>query len=202
MSRSYCASEGVVAVRREKAREITDATARVMASDMKEGMTELSAVRAKYKGEPWFEDLDGEFTGDFMKNSNWLIQLLGPLFDVGTSWDYDPRPALDAIEVPHLWILAGKDREAPHERTLEILREIQDSRPNLDIVVFPNTDHGIFEFVEDAEGNRQPVRFAAGYYPLIRDFILKGEADPGVEGPIVYHGARVVEAAPDLIDGL
>ena len=184
----------------EKAREITEITGRAMASDFKEGMDEMAAVRARYEDEPWFGDLGGEFTGEFMKRPNWMIRLMAPFFDVGTSWDYDPRPALDAIEGPHLWVLAEKDREAPHEGTLAILKEIQQSRPNLDIVVFPDTDHGIYEFVEDAEGNRTPVRFAPGYYGLLRDFILTYRTTIEAEGPAVYRGKDVAAESDDGLE--
>lgn len=171
-----------------KAREVTEATARVMASDFKDGFEDLAATKKKYKGEAWVKDMDGEFSDEFMSTPNWLIKIIGPFLDVGTSWEYDPRPTLEAIDVPHLWILAGDDSEAPHEKTLEILRDIQQSRPNLDIVVFPGTEHGIYEYRMNAEGEPEPVRFAAGYYPLIRDFILTGEARPSVDGPVFYEG--------------
>ncbi len=162
--------------------EVTDATARVMRSDFNAGFEELAAVKEKFKDAAWLGAIDGEFTGDFMSTPNWLIKIIGPFFDVGTSWEYDPRPTLEAINVPHLWILAGDDTEAPHERTLEILRDIQKTKPNLDIVVFPNTEHGLYEYVVDDEGVPQPVRFAPAYYPLIRDFILKGDAPETING--------------------
>lgn len=173
-----------------KAREITDATGRVMASDFKSGFDELSAVRKKFKGEAWLKDVEGEFSGDFIRAPNFALRIVGPFFDQGTSWEYQPIPTLEALTIPHLWILAGKDREAPSDTTLAILRGIQAERSNLDIVVFPDTDHGIFEFVENEAGERTITRFAPGYLTLIRDFILTGEPTTGVEGPVVYRGDR------------
>lgn len=182
-----------------KARRLIEATHRVMASDFKDGWEALAAVKREFAGEPWLDAVEGEFTGDFARTPNWAIRILGGFFDVGTSWDYDPRAALDAVEVPHLWILGEKDREAPHENTLRILKEIQESRPNLDIVVFPDADHGIWEFVEDEKGVRRETRYADGYYALVRNFVLTGEPDPGVAGPAVFRGAR--PGAAEAISG-
>ena len=170
-----------------KAREITDATGRVMASRFAQGFDELDAVRAKYGNEPWYPAIKGEFTGDFLRYPNWLIRLLGPWFDVGTSWDYDPVPALRAYEKPHLWILAGRDSSAPSANTLRILREVQATRSNLDIVMFPTADHGIIEF-EEKDGEREHTRFSEGYFRLIADWILFKDTRVQAQGPVVYSG--------------
>jgi len=170
-----------------KAREITDASGRVMASHFTDGFDELDAVREKYKNEPWFAAIKGEYTGDFLSAPNWVLRIVGPWFDVGTSWNYDPVPALQAYEGPHLWVLAGRDSSAPSENTLRILREIQATRPNLDIVVFPNADHGILEF-EEQGGARVYTRFSEGYLPLIARWLQFKETAVDVEGPVVYPG--------------
>ena len=170
-----------------KAREITDATGRVMASNFKDGFDKLDAVRAKYGKEPWYAKIKGEFTGDFLAYPDWALSTFAPWFGVGTSWDYDPVPALKAYEKPHLWVLAGRDSSAPSANTLGILREIQTSRPNLDVVMFPTADHGIIEF-EEKDGERLETRFSEGYFQLVADWILFKDAKPRVAGPIVYPG--------------
>ncbi len=176
-------SEDVIA----KAREITEATGRVMASDFEEGFGALDAVRAKYGKEPWYSKIEGEYTGDFLAYPNWALRLLGPMVDVGTSWEYDPVPTLRAYEKPHLWVLAGRDSSAPATNTLRILREVQATRTNLDIVMFPTADHGIIEF-EEKNGEREHTRFSAGYFRLVADWILFKDAKVAVEGPVVYSG--------------
>jgi pimeloyl-ACP methyl ester carboxylesterase len=177
-----------------KAREITGATGRVMASDFREGFDGLDAVRAKYEKEPWYPKIKGEFTGDFLSTPNWLIKLIGPFFDVGTSWEYDPVPALKAYERPHLWVLGGRDSSAPSANTLRILREVQASRPNLDVVMFPTADHGIIEF-DEKDGEREHTRFSEGYLRLVADWILFKDAKTQVQGPVVYSG-KAATAAP------
>ncbi len=176
-----------------KAREITDAAGRVMASGFKDGFDDLDAMRAKYGNEPWFAKIKGEFTGDFLSAPNWIIRIIGPWFDVGTSWAYDPLPALQAYQGPHLWILAGRDSSAPAANTLRILRGVQATHANLDIVMFPTADHGITEF-EVKNGERLDTRFSAGYFQLLVDWILFKDSKVTVQGPIVYDGNAV--AAP------
>jgi hypothetical protein len=172
-----------------KAREITDATSRIMLSRFKDGYEQLDAVRAKFGKEPWYEKVNGEYSGYMLSLPNWLIKIIGPILDVGTSWEYDPLPALQAYQGPHLWVLAGRDSSAPSATTLNILREVQTTHPNLDIVMFPNADHGIIEF-EEKNGQRLETRFSEGYFPLIADWILFKTTDLKVQGPVVYDGDK------------
>ncbi|MEM1380039.1 MAG: alpha/beta hydrolase [Pseudomonadota bacterium] len=183
----------------EKSREITEATGKVIASGFKDGFKELSAVRKKYKDEVWYDDVEGEFSGQFLRTPNIGLRIVGPFLDVGTSWEYEPRPVLEGLSMPQLWILAEKDRAAPSATTLAILRDIQKTNTELDVVMFPNTDHGIVEFTEDETGDRTTTRVAEGYYGLIRDFIVTGEPTLTVDGPIVYRPAED-EAAPAPVD--
>lgn len=178
-----------------KAREITNATGRVMASRFTQGFDELDSVRAKYGNEPWYPAINGEFTGDFLRYPNWLIRLLGPWFDMGTSWDYEPLHVLQAYQGPHLWILAGRDSSAPSENTLRILRDVQATHPNLDVVMFPTADHGITEFEVRGKG-RVGTRFSDGYFQLLADWINFKDPKVAVAGPIVYAG-KVKATAPE-----
>lgn len=170
-----------------KAREITDATGRVMASRFTEGFDEMDAVRAKYRNEPWYPAIKGEFSGDFLNYPNWMLRLLGPWFDVGTSWTYDPVPALQAYQGPHLWILAGRDSSGPSENTLHILRDVQATHPNLDVVVFPTADHGIIEFKMNGK-ERVETHFSEGYFRLLANWINFKDSKVEVAGPVVYDG--------------
>src|SRR6185295_13466115 len=85
----------------EKAREITTATGRVIASHFKEGYDELDAVREKYRKEPSYPKINGEFTGMILAMPNWLSRIVGPMLEVGTPMTYDPLPALKAYQGPH-----------------------------------------------------------------------------------------------------
>lgn len=178
-----------------KAREITDATGVVVVSHFTDGYDQLDAVRAKYGKEPWYEKINGEWTGELLRNPNWLSRIVGPMMEVGTPMGYDPLPALNAYRGPHLWILAGRDSSAPSENTLRILREVQATHPDLDIVMFPNADHGMSEFIEK-DGERIDQRFSDGYFQLIVDWIQTKTATVSVTGPTAYEGVAVPTEQP------
>ncbi len=151
-----------------KAREVTDATGAIMASGFREGYDALEALEEKYRGEPWWEQLEGEFTQDIVRYPAWVLRIVGPWFDRGTPWDYDPVPVLDALlarGTPVLWIAGGEDTEAPMETSLEILRRRQAGPGHLDVAIFPRAEHGIIE-VEGQGAARRLLGHPEGYWPL------------------------------------
>ena len=172
-----------------QAKEITDATGRVIASDYKEGFEALAAAKAKYRDAPWYGEIQGEFTEDFLKYPNWVVRVVGPFHDQGTSWGYDPMPTLRQVTTPQLWILAAEDREAPHEETLRRLATLQSEGRAIVTAVFPDTDHGIIEF-ETRDGERVYTRYAEGYFPMMVEWIRSGT----VTGP--YGRAAIAQPAP------
>jgi dienelactone hydrolase len=101
---------------------------------------------------------------------------------------------LRAYEKPHLWVLAGRDSSAPSANTLRILRGVQATRSNLDIVVFPTADHGIIEF-DEKDGERLRTRYSEGYFRLIADWILSKEVKMHAQGPIAYRGKGAAQPA-------
>jgi uncharacterized protein len=165
-----------------KAREVTDATAVVMASGFRDGYDALAAVRDKYDREPWWQDMKGEFTGELANRPAFLLRWIGPLYDEGTSWRHDPMPTLHALKTPLLWVLAGADREAPPEETRARLLSVAQAGGRVTLVEFPGTDHGMLEFVESADGSRERTRIAEGYHALVIDWIRDGRAGSGPYG--------------------
>lgn len=157
-----------------RARDITDATAVVMASDFREGYAELEAVKAKYGAEPWLKDIEGEFTGRMLAYPSEVLRVEGPKTDVGTSWEYDPMPTLRALDTPLLWVLASEDREAvPTETRKRLLGLIADGRP-ITLLEFPATDHGMYEFETGADGKRTMTRVTDGFTRAVLDFSKAG----------------------------
>ncbi len=177
-----------------KSREVTDATAIMLGSHFTRGFADVDAVRAKYGREPWFEKIKGQYSGLILAYPSWLLKIAGPWFDVGTPIDYDPVPPLEAYRGPQLWALAGRDSVAPSANTLRILRGMQPTHRDLDIVLFPTADHGMTEF-EEKNGARVDTRFSNGYFHLIVDWLLFKEPKLRVQGPIVYQG-RAAEPTP------
>lgn len=157
-----------------KAREVTDATGEVMASGFKDGYDRLEALKAKYGKEPWWDAMKGEYTRDLVTHSPMMLRLFGPMREEGTTWRHDPMPPLRAMKVPLLWLIAGSDAEAPPEETRRRLLSVARVNPNVDVVEFPGTDHGIIEFETGADGERTGLRYADGYYAMLVDWIRDG----------------------------
>lgn len=162
-----------------KAADVADATAKVVVSRFTD-FDDLNALRAKWGAEPWWQDLEGEFTGMVAKAPEAAVRALGPRQDKGTTWEHDPMPVLRQIKAPILWLLAAEDLEAPPEETAARLVALaREGRP-ITVLEFPRTDHGVREF-ELVDGKRVYTRYADGYYRAVLDFTRTGQA-PGPYG--------------------
>ena len=126
-----------------KAREVTDATAGVMASRFTSGYPAFNAVVAKYRNEPWFKDLAGEFTGEMVKHSEAELRIGGPAQDDGTTWNVDAVGNLRRIQTPLLWLIAGDDSEGAGAETPETLLTLQAEGRPITVAMFGKTEHGI-----------------------------------------------------------
>lgn len=152
-----------------RADEVQAAAARVIQSRFTEGMDELRRLKEKYGKEEWFRHLGGDFTGPMVSSDDADLAGIKAMFDFPYDLAYDPLPALRKLDRPQLWVLAGRDTEAPHETTLEILRDLQkDGRP-IDIALFPNADHGIIELA--GSGDALAGRHSEGYFDLLAHWI-------------------------------
>jgi pimeloyl-ACP methyl ester carboxylesterase len=161
-----------------RAREVAEAAGRLVATHFATGFEEVATVRRRYSSKPWFAETKGEFTGAIMQTSDADLRRVGrALFDnVELIWDYDAEAVLRQVKVPQLWILAEADREAPPETSLQRLQQLRDQGSLLTIYSFPNTDHGMYEFVEAADGSRAYTRITEGYFQLVGDWI-EGKTD-------------------------
>lgn len=160
-----------------RAREITDVTGAFVASRGAVGFDGLEAVRARYRAEPWFADIKGEFTGMLLNTPNEQIIALAPQLDAGTSWDYDPLPVLATLNTPMLWIQAEKDTGAPPQATrLRLIALSAQGRP-ITLLEYPDTDHGIVRFETGPDGRRTGLGYAPGYYQAVLDWARTGRLD-------------------------
>lgn len=165
-----------------KAREVTDATGAVMVARFKGGYDRLDAVKDKYTKEPWWKDMKGEYTGDLVRYPPIALRVFGPMHDEGTSWEYEPMPVLQSVKQPLLWIIAGADREAPPEETRRRLLAVAKGKPNVTVVEFPGTDHGIIKFDVEPDGERVETRVAEGYFRMLVDWIRDGRLEDSAYG--------------------
>lgn len=162
-----------------KAKEITDTTALLATSGYRKGLEQLDALRARYGDEPWFAIIRGGFSGVILGMSTDDLRENGiPMFDrLNIDWTLVPIDVLREVDVPQLWVLAGKDREAPIEKTLERLKMLRGEGKDITIYVFPDTDHGMWEYHEAPDGAREYTRVTDGFYTLMADW-AKGVSKP------------------------
>ncbi|MFP7722813.1 alpha/beta hydrolase family protein [Lysobacter sp. A3-1-A15] len=164
------------------AREVTDATARVMATRSAVAFADLRDVRRRHRKAPWWPVMQGEYTGSLLRYPTWVSRLALPWMDKGTPWDHDPMPVLRAVTAPQMWIIAEHDTEAPPAETLRRLAVLASEGKPITTVVFPDTEHGIAEFTTAADGTRTRTRYADGYLSLSMDFIRDGTVEPHGHG--------------------
>lgn len=160
-TRNLVRSRGVGEAELDRLDELTRAAVGVIASGFGGGWDELARAKARHAGAPWLGELSGTTTGPFVRFPAWLIRLVGPFLDPpGLRWYYDSGELLERSAIPMVWLIAGADSSAPHERTLPRLRALRDAGKPYEVVVFPGVEHGMLEFEEDAG-----VRHYTGYAP-------------------------------------
>jgi acetyl esterase/lipase len=169
-----------------KALEVTVAAEAMMQSGFSpESVDQFQVVQAKYHDEPWFKYLHGNVT--YFALSMPLEKLkaeVGPML-AGVPWNYDSMPVLRGQTTPQLWILGEDDLQAPSAETASRLHMLAAAGRPFTVAVFPRTEHGIFEFEVDAQGERLDTRNPDGFLAMIRDFAAHGS----LRG---HYGANVV----------
>ncbi|WP_395646708.1 alpha/beta hydrolase family protein [Terricaulis sp.] len=153
--------------------QLSAATARLLLSDFHDGYRDLARVRQRIAGQPWAHDIHGEYSGEMLWLDESELRRLGAArFDnVELIWDYDAVAVLQRLDTPLLWVLAEQDREAPIETTRRALTGLIRAGKPVDLYLFPDTDHGMFEFVQNPDGSRTSTRITDGYLRLLADWI-------------------------------
>jgi hypothetical protein len=173
-----------------KVHEITDATTRIVKSHWQDGWAEFAAVKKKYENEPWYGAIKSEngYTAIMLKTPIEQIREMGPKLDKHVSFNYDPRPVVESITPPQLWVLGGADRTTPNAGTLRILGDIQKNKSNLDIAVYRDADHGIEETFSTAGATRH--RYPANLFELVTHWMESGELPAGDSALTVIRPAH------------
>lgn len=157
-----------------KALEIAHAAQAIVLNGFQSGYEELDAVRTRYAGEPWAKFVRGNVTQVLLSQPRKVMREQGPVLFAGILPHYDPMPVLRQLGTPQLWILAADDIDAPIAETLRRLTALAKEGRPITTVVYPRTEHGMFEFQLDAAGERQSTRQPETYLPLMSDFIRRG----------------------------
>ena len=156
-----------------KARELTEETGRIAASNFERDLSELHAIQDRYRGQSWITQFEGQYTGELLRGELATAREESP----GVIWHYDAESVLRKLSIPQLWIMAADDSLAPSGPTIARLQRLRADGLPIQIAIFPDTDHGIFSFKVRPDGSRQRTRYAAGYFSLQIDWI-KGHLAP------------------------
>ncbi|MCD9045647.1 alpha/beta hydrolase family protein [Luteimonas sp. MHLX1A] len=122
---------------------LSDAAGAVIASNFSHGFSELQRLRRQYREEPWYEDLEGEFTPELLRYPGILLRMFGPMRNRGTTWNHDPLPVVRSLHVPQFWMIAANDTEAPPEVTVSRICALQAEGLPIDLAIYPGADHGM-----------------------------------------------------------
>jgi pimeloyl-ACP methyl ester carboxylesterase len=153
-----------------KGRELTAITGRIMLSRFTDGLEDLRKFKAAHADEKWLKEVEGDFTGPLLRSPDEQFTELRSALGFDAILDYDAQGALRRVRTPMLWVIAGKDTEAPPVPTLEFVRKLQAEPTQLDIAVFPNADHGMID-VEERGGELVATVQSPGYYDLLASWI-------------------------------
>ncbi len=157
-----------------KALEIASAAEAVFESNFTKGFERFDAVRAKYRNEPWYKDVHGNYTHFILPYT--AAQMRAKFKDSlpGTPFRYDPMPALRAVKAPQLWILGEDDLEAPSAETSSRIKSLIAEGKPITLAVFPHAEHGMTEYEIAPDGERVSTRYAPGYFRMMSDFARNG----------------------------
>jgi uncharacterized protein len=158
-----------------KALEVASAAEALFESGFTKGFERFDSVRAKYRNEPWYKDLHGNYTHFILTYTAAEIREKGKDFMFGTPFRYDPMPTLRAVKTPQLWILGEDDLEAPSAETSRRIKTLIAEGKPITLALFPHAEHGLTEYEVAPDGNRVSTRYAPGYFAMMRDFARDGQ---------------------------
>jgi uncharacterized protein len=170
-----------------KALKVASAAEAVFESGFTKGFERLDAVRAKYRNEPWYKDVHGNYTHFILPYTAAEAREKFKDSLPGTPFRYDPMPTLRAVKTPQLWILGEDDLEAPSAETSRRIKTLIVEGKPITLALFPHTEHGMTEYEIASNGERVSTRYAPGYFAMMRDFARNGRLSGS------YGSSAVVE---------
>ena len=173
-----------------KALEVASAAEAVFESNFTKDFERLDAVRTKYRNEPWYKDVHGNYTHFILPYTP--VEAREKFKDSlpGTPFRYDPMPTLRAVKAPQLWILGEDDLEAPSAETSRRIRTLIAEGKQISLALFPHAEHGMTEYEVASNGERVSTRYAPSYFTMMRDFARNGQLS-GIYGSSVVVKANV-----------
>jgi dienelactone hydrolase len=137
---------------------------------------ELKRLVDASRGEDWFKAVAGSdsILGTVAETRVplWAWQVYLWFKDNGSSSrTWDPRPTLARLDIPQHWILAGEDSSAPTGETLAVLEDLRADGQPIDISLYPDAEHGILEFEQQADGSRRYSGYSESYFRTAVDWL-------------------------------
>jgi pimeloyl-ACP methyl ester carboxylesterase len=158
-----------------KALEVASAAEAVFESNFTKGFERFNAVRAKYRNEPWYKDLHGNYTHFILPYTAAEAREKFKDSLPGTPFRYNPMPTLRAVKTPQLWILGEDDLEAPSAETSRRIKMLIAEGKPITLALFAHAEHGMTEYEVAPDGERVSTRYAPGYFAMMRDFARTGQ---------------------------
>jgi uncharacterized protein len=161
-----------------KALELATAGEHVIETAGREGYEAFDALRTKYRSEPWYKDVHGDFLFFILPlDQKQILDAMSKDFnfvEAGTRFRYEPMPALEASRTPQLWVLGTDDLEAPSAETSKRIKSLIAKGKEFTLALYPGAEHGMTEYELDSKGERVSTRFAKGYFQMMADYIRDG----------------------------
>ena len=158
-----------------KALELARAGEHVVETLGKDGYEAFDALRQKYKSEPWYKDVQGDFLFVVLPLDKAQIDAAAKKYGVDTTpFHYEPMPALRASTTPQLWVLGSDDLQAPSAETARRIRGLIAEGKPYTLAVYRGAEHGMTLYELNDKGERLSTRFAPGYFQMMADFIRTG----------------------------
>ncbi len=155
-----------------KARLVTDIAARIVKSTYKDGLDDLDSIKKRFEKEPWLSTIKGAYTGVLLSIPVSVLRSEGvPQFDrLDVDWSQDPMQVLRTVDIPQLWVFADEDRQAPIKLSLQRLQKLREQGKPIQIYIFSNTEHGMWNYEQAPDFTRRHTRVTPGFYDLMADW--------------------------------
>lgn len=157
-----------------KALQLARAGERVVETGGKEGYAQFDALRRKYKSEPWYKDVHGDFLFFVLPLNQAQIEEQAKKLLAHTPFRYEPMPALRASTTPQLWVLGSDDLDAPSAETARRIKSLIAQGKDFTLAVYRGAEHGMTLYELNAKGERASTRYAPGYFQMMADYIRRG----------------------------
>jgi hypothetical protein len=174
-----------------KALELARAGEYVVETGGKEGYEAFDALRQKYRSQPWYKDVHGDFLFFILPlDKEKIVQAIAEYLGFETPFHYEPMPALRAARTPQLWVLGSDDMDAPSAETAKRIKTLIAEGRKYTLAIYPGAEHGMTQYELNAAGERTSTRFAPGYFQMMADFARYGHIKDR------YGDAQITKSAP------